>query len=158
MDKIIIAYNVDGIDEIARRKEVMNIQEEFRKTGYAPGDYFVSCHRCGKQFTGDKRASCCFDCAVEHISNLAKPEASHAVLAEGWRDAKKELPDGHERFIGSRRMVNPIIVYNGVYVTVGTYRKYPGRESGTFTYLNNKWEIEPKVTHWRPLPDPPAFV
>lgn len=34
-----------------------------KKDGWAPGKYTNECHKCGRQFTGDKRASTCADCA-----------------------------------------------------------------------------------------------
>lgn len=33
--------------------------------GWAPGHYANKCRVCGETFTGDKRASCCADCAYE---------------------------------------------------------------------------------------------
>ena len=34
--------------------------------GYAPGDYTIRCHKCGKHKTGmDKRAIACKECAME---------------------------------------------------------------------------------------------
>jgi rubrerythrin len=35
------------------------------KNGWAPGDYECRCRECGKQFTGDKRAWQCANCAYK---------------------------------------------------------------------------------------------
>jgi hypothetical protein len=53
----------------------MDIKEELRKRGYAPGEYFNKCGTCGEMFVGDKRAWCCFSCATEQVGNVAKPDA-----------------------------------------------------------------------------------
>lgn len=40
--------------------------------GYAPGDYYCICHKCDMQFSGDKRAVTCVNCAVDALIK-AKP-------------------------------------------------------------------------------------
>ena len=70
----------------------MNIQEEFRKQGYAPGEYTCSCQRCQQPFTGDKRAWCCFSCAAERIDMSVKTE-------EGWHDTRNELPSSNDVYL-----------------------------------------------------------
>lgn len=77
----------------------MSIFEEFRKRGYAPGDYCNKCNKCGQMFVGDKRARTCFSCAVEEIGNVADRPNACAQLADvlALRDVicemEKHMPD-----------------------------------------------------------------
>lgn len=48
----------------------MKIQELYRKQGYAPGDYFNKCSKCGQPHFCDKRALTCFECASEEIDKI----------------------------------------------------------------------------------------
>lgn len=61
------------------KERSMNINEEFRKRGYAPGEYFNKCGTCGEMFVGDKKAWCCFSCAAKEVGNVAKPNACHQL-------------------------------------------------------------------------------
>lgn len=47
--------------------------EAFKRFGCAPGNYLPRCRSCNETFTGDKRATCCFDCAEKFIADY-KPE------------------------------------------------------------------------------------
>jgi hypothetical protein len=120
----------------------MSIFEEFRKRGYAPGDYCNKCSKCGQTFVGDKRAWTCFSCAVEEIGNVAKPDAC-PQLCEGWRDVNKELPNDYD----------DVLIANHRFVSVGWCAFDEDK----------KWHIrtviyEGEVLYWRPLPDPPVFL
>lgn len=35
--------------------------------GFAPGEYYCTCTKCKRHFTGDKRSTLCLKCAVESI-------------------------------------------------------------------------------------------
>lgn len=63
--------------------------------GYAPGDYTIICHKCGKHKTGmDKRAITCKECAVEGDDAAAtspKAKAELEALREQVRRLKQEL-------------------------------------------------------------------
>lgn len=37
--------------------------------GYAPGDYVCKCLSCDRQFSGDKRATSCLECAVDYAAD-----------------------------------------------------------------------------------------
>jgi hypothetical protein len=78
----------------------MSIFEEFRKRGYAPGDYCNKCSKCGQTFVGDKRAWTCFSCAVEEIGNVAQPNACPQladVLTELLHEAMGLLMNYNQR-------------------------------------------------------------
>jgi len=40
--------------------------------GYGDGDYFGVCYWCGTEFTGDKRATQCLECAVNEANKDRK--------------------------------------------------------------------------------------
>lgn len=40
--------------------------------GWAPGGYANRCRHCGSQFTGDKRASSCADCAYSSVPDAVE--------------------------------------------------------------------------------------
>lgn len=40
---------------------------EYPMGGYAPGPYMNTCHSCGTEFLGDKRALCCEPCGVQQV-------------------------------------------------------------------------------------------
>lgn len=42
----------------------------FRLGLFATGSYQCKCIKCKQQFTGDKRAMQCLDCAIEEVDNL----------------------------------------------------------------------------------------
>jgi len=45
-----------------------------KKGWWAPGWYLKKCRICGKEFTGDKRAGWCSDCAYRVIKKKGKKE------------------------------------------------------------------------------------
>lgn len=50
---------------------------------FAPGDYLCKCEYCGSTFDGDKRATTCKPCALEHVSVLGREaEAVRAALTK----------------------------------------------------------------------------
>ena len=81
-----------------------------------------------------------------------EPLSSHAVLSDGWRDARKELPKNTLDVLicvqhGTRfqYVKNSYVV--GCYVDDSEYYwQYYGKAD---------WD---KVIAWRPLPDPPVFA
>ena len=82
--------------------------------------------------------------------NLAKPEASHAVLDEGWRDANIYLPKSREIvWLYCKTRVMGILFQTSGYWTIGT---------SWYEYNGDGLELNVEVIAWRPLPDPPAFV
>ena len=57
---------------------------------YAPGNYCCNCISCKREFTGDKRAIQCLDCAIiAHKARIAALEAQ----VEGMRVALKIFAD-----------------------------------------------------------------
>ncbi len=78
-----------------------------------------------------------------------KADGDYAVLGDGWRDVRKELPE-----IGEA-----VLTYNHYGISADERELFIG-------YINEedkKWyvpwtDIELEPTHWRPLPDPPAFA
>ena len=54
------------------------MSDDLVRHGYAPGSYCCTCHKCGGQFIGEKRAYCCKCCAIsadrieELEANLSK--------------------------------------------------------------------------------------
>ena len=125
----------------------MNIFEEFRKRGYAPGNYMNKCSKCGEVFVGDKKAWTCFSCVAEQVGNVAKPNAS-SQLYEGWRDTSKELPETRD----------DVIICNKINqcVSVGWYNSEHNLGEGK--WLIRTANFDGDVELWQPLPSPPAFV
>jgi hypothetical protein len=82
-------------------------------------------------------------CAVKHCCEKKKPLSSDAVLGEGWRDARKELPNK-----------------DGFYLCylhgegVAHYRVVDWRNNG---WTDTLFAMRNYLKAWCPLPDPPAF-
>lgn len=74
----------------------MSLKEEFIKRGYAPGDYFVRCNICGQQFSGDKRATCCFGCAAEQVGYIRRSPVEEAE--EMYQSVANTTPDKNSIF------------------------------------------------------------
>lgn len=61
---------------------------DLTKWGYAPGNYTIKCHTCGKRADGDKRAITCKQCACEkEINQLYKELNSQKALLDETTDA-----------------------------------------------------------------------
>jgi hypothetical protein len=43
----------------------INTASDFQLNGFATGGYSKHCCECGKEFTGDKRAMLCLECAIK---------------------------------------------------------------------------------------------
>ena len=88
----------------------------------------------------------CLRCGAgnEWIQGRVKDEplSSHAVLDEGWRDATEKVPKLGQLVLGYHK-ADKIRIYT--YYQGGFGNPIIGEYRGP-------------VTHWRPLPDPPAFV
>jgi len=79
-----------------------------------------------------------------------EPLSSHAVLCEGWRDVRIELPKKEGFYL----------TYN-CNIDVNTKLEYKWQSVCRYNakgFMNRQYDIEPYVTHWRELPAPPAFV
>ena len=50
--------------------KITDYTDGFRLLGFATGFYTNKCTDCGKEFTGDKRACMCFDCAINGADKL----------------------------------------------------------------------------------------
>lgn len=59
--------------------------------GYAPGDYSCRCSRCEKEFTGDKRAVQCLECAV-----TITHQALQVTVAMAQKHAKSVACDARQ--------------------------------------------------------------
>ena len=55
---IMIKYNLDSASN-------------FRIFGFATGTYSCKCSECGTEFTGDKRAGQCLECAIKQAQKTA---------------------------------------------------------------------------------------
>jgi hypothetical protein len=44
--------------------------KDFRLNNFATGSYFCKCSCCGKEFTGDKLAMFCLECALVYEENM----------------------------------------------------------------------------------------
>jgi ribosomal protein L37AE/L43A len=110
----------------------MSIKDAIVKRGYAEGEYFHKCKTCGKEFVADKRAWNCFDCACK------KADGDYAVLGDGWRDVRKELPDKNGDYL--------------VFIDDG--------DQAVVRYEDTWWRViwHHHILFWRPLPDPPTFA
>jgi hypothetical protein len=51
---------------------------------YAPGNYSCKCSACGKEFTGDKRATTCLQCAGKEQFNAGIEQAAKIVATTDW--------------------------------------------------------------------------
>lgn len=85
----------------------------------------------------------------------------NATREEGWisvEDRLPELPAGN----GYSRSINVLVAWKGcTQPTEMAYAAYPGARSARGQAPRWEWQgrIAPwAVTHWRPIPDPPAFV
>ena len=58
---------------------------------YADGNYMCKCNGCGKEFTGNKRAISCLDCAVKAL------QAANTDLKAKLKIAHKEASQEHNR-------------------------------------------------------------
>lgn len=74
-----------------------------RKGGWAPGSYFCTCNTCGVQFTGDKRAITCADCAY----SKAEPEMQKQDIVTQLREACVGHP--HARISWPHRLLHDAI-------------------------------------------------
>lgn len=45
--------------------DIVEAKPDLRRFGYASGGYTCVCGRCGSDFTGDKRARTCIECALD---------------------------------------------------------------------------------------------
>ena len=53
--------------------------------GYAPGDYSCTCTCCGDEFSGDKRAVTCLQCAGKEQFNAGLERAAEELCKRGAR-------------------------------------------------------------------------
>jgi hypothetical protein len=69
-----------------------------------------------------------------------------------WISVEERLPDLREPYKGSRLSSEPVLIWNGHYVSVGEYEEtYKTRK---LRWLGRYGRIT-KVTHWQPLPARP---
>ena len=77
-----------------------------------------------------------------------EPLSSHAVLYDGWRDVRNELPDvGRE-----------VLVYSAGAYCVMMRLKYTSPKGETRIKWSDGNRSYIGVDAWMPLPDPPAFA
>lgn len=67
MGKMDIEYRLDFV-------------HNFRLLGFATGSYINTCIKCSKEFTGDKRATICLECAIKKANELYKQVESYNNL------------------------------------------------------------------------------
>ena len=108
-------------------------------------DHYGGCDMCGAIMTEKKDGDyILFEDYEKEKSNGIKPE-----LCDGWRDVREELP---EIGVAVLIMVTCLSYHN---IEQGTYK-------GGDEWVNCWFSIRDKesypVTHWMPLPDPPAFA
>ncbi len=69
-----------------------------------------------------------------------------------WMNVEDELPETHEIYEGSALTSGEVLIFNGSYVTSGTY-------SQTYQQRKYRWkdarDYATKVTHWMPYPPKP---
>jgi len=72
----------------------------FRLYGFATGGYYCKCHDCGSEFTGDKRATQCLDCAINTAESLHTDMKERVCQAHmsGQRDAGCKSPSWSTAF------------------------------------------------------------
>ncbi|WP_395175558.1 hypothetical protein [Roseibium alexandrii] len=61
-----------------------------QKGMWAPGNYWCTCHKCKKQFTGDKRAITCAECAYSEAGPEAATDVEIDIVAR-----LREACNGH---------------------------------------------------------------
>jgi hypothetical protein len=73
-----------------------------------------------------------------------KANGVNAVLGDGWRDARKELPEEEKRILLYSECFGECIFVCGYW--------------NGLSYKNDLYKTENGAIAWRPLPDPPAFA
>lgn len=54
----------------------------FRLLNFATGSYYCICGKCGKHFSGDKRAIRCLSCELDHVNSVMNNNLIKEQL--GW--------------------------------------------------------------------------
>lgn len=75
------------------------------RRGWAPGGYVCGCVKCGEQFTGEKRAYHCADCAYASITVTELTDAwdRHNTAAKAVMTAQAENLTGAVHRLNSTR-------------------------------------------------------
>ena len=84
-------------------------------------------------------------------------DGGYAVLGDGWRDVRKELPPAGELVL--------LYFSGGNYVQAEYFSYYPKGHENEEKYLQRGWKFDAEeigigeeAIAWRPLPDPPSFA
>lgn len=81
-----------------------------------------------------------------------EPKEEPPIDVLGWISVDERLPDlvnsKDARYVTKERYSDPVLVFDGSEVHVGTYGDVEGWLSG--------YETLDSVTHWMPLPAPPT--
>ena len=102
-----------------------------------------------KYFDENMELNCAYSEDDSKCIKTLKPLSSHAVLGDGWRDVRKELPEDWV----------DVLVSDGKEVSCGRYNgdRKNWREPSTIDIGQEGDGLEIVVRFWRPLPHPPAF-
>jgi hypothetical protein len=95
---------------------------------------------------------------TQDLLSIIRSKPDHLVvraldeLLTRWIPVSERLPDlvnsKDARYVTQERYSGPVLVFDGSEVHVGTYGDVEGWLSG--------YETLSSVTHWMPLPEPPA--
>lgn len=100
---------------------------------WAPGSYICKCYNCERQFTGDKRALSCADCAYNNNWRLMDTAPQDGTWVMGF-----------EKSEGQNTKYTPHVVMR--WRTENTHRP-----AGWFTDGGHGYQVAEPIC-WRPLP------